>query len=484
MVLMQLFFGAEKIVSQGKVLAVETTENAGFWDRIINWFNLNYIDFIMAGSVILAAIILNFIFRKWLKNKILKITKKTDTEYDDVILKSLLKPVGFIIIVIGVYFAIKIATCSIHENDPEHSINQFLSTALKTIFSLVIGWILWCMTDLLDVFLIHFTSKTKSTLDDQLVPMVRKGAKILIICMIGVMILDNAGVSITGIITGLGVGALAFALAGQEIVANLFGSIIIFVDRPFNIGDVITVDGKTGVVSEVGFRSTRIQTFEKTEIIIPNKDISHKSIENISKRPKRRARFNYCFTVDSKPEHLQAFITEMEEFLDVNENIEENPYVKLTGLNELGLTMLIQYWIADLNFDLALQINNDTTMKVLELSQKYNCPLASRQVAVNADANKHVSLPPKNKDNKRIIASAKPTETMIIKGANADAKKNQPKSEFKPTKAQEKYLTAVKKPKNMNLTKEKAAEKAGISAKTYQKWSKDENFIAWLESNI
>ena len=99
MFLMQILLNVENLVNPVKQKAVETTENAGFWHGIVVWFNLNYIDLIVASGVIVASIIINFIFRKWLKNKILKITNKTNTEYDDVILKSVLKPIGFVIIV-------------------------------------------------------------------------------------------------------------------------------------------------------------------------------------------------------------------------------------------------------------------------------------------------------------------------------------------------------------------------------------------------
>ena len=186
---------------------------------------------------------------------------------------------------------------------------------------------------------------------------------------------------------------------------------------------------------------------------------------------------------------------EVEAYLDANGSIEENPYVKLTGLKELGIEMLIQYWIIDMDYNLALQINHDVTMKVLELSQQYNCPLASKQVAVKSDAGKKIVLP-KTTYKERIISSAKPTETMKVKGRQVNKmqiekqkdkqidKKKDAKSAFMPTKAQQKYLETAKKHKKKKLTDAKLADLAEISIKTYQKWIKDENFTAWLDSNL
>lgn len=135
----------------------------------------------------------------------------------------------------------------------------------------------------------EYAGKTEGKLDDQLVPMVGRVLKVAVVALGIVFVLQNQGVEVASLLAGLGIGGIAFALAAKDTVENLFGSLTIFLDRPFQIGDWIVVDDKwEGVVEEVGLRSTRIRSFGKSMISVPNAKVGNSPINNMGQRPFRR----------------------------------------------------------------------------------------------------------------------------------------------------------------------------------------------------
>jgi MscS family membrane protein len=135
----------------------------------------------------------------------------------------------------------------------------------------------------------EWAGKTEGKLDDQLVPMVGRVLKVAVVALGIVFVLQNQGVEVASLLAGLGIGGIAFALAAKDTVENLFGSLTIFLDRPFQIGDWIVVDDKwEGVVEEVGLRSTRIRSFGKSMISVPNAKVGNSPINNMGQRPFRR----------------------------------------------------------------------------------------------------------------------------------------------------------------------------------------------------
>ena len=151
--------------------------------------------------------------------------------------------------------------------------------------------------------------QTDTKLDDQLIPLANRAVKIVIWALGLLSILDNLGVDVTSLLAGVTISGLAVALAAKDTVENLFGSIMIFVDRPFQIDDYIEVGGISGTVEEVGFRSTRLRTPIGSIVTIPNGAIASAKVDNMGLRKARRMRFNLGFTYDAKREQINAFCT-------------------------------------------------------------------------------------------------------------------------------------------------------------------------------
>ncbi len=186
-------------------------------------------------------------------------------------------------------------------------VNRVVLFATKVLFMISVVWFGYRMADILSDILAKKTEATETKLDDQLVPLVRKTMKVMMFVIGGLFILQNLHVDIGSLLAGLGLGGLAFALAAKDTVANFFGSLMIFVDRPFQIGDWIRIGSTEGTVEEVGFRSTRIRTFYNSLITFPNANLMDSAVDNLGAREYRRYSTTLRITMDTSPERVEQF---------------------------------------------------------------------------------------------------------------------------------------------------------------------------------
>jgi MscS family membrane protein len=170
-------------------------------------------------------------------------------------------------------------------------------------------------------------SGTDSDLDDQLLPIARKGVKVTVWAIAIVVGLNNAGYDVGALIAGLGLGGLAFAMAAKDSVANLFGGFTVFTDKPFTIHDRIVVNGFDGTVEEIGIRSTRLKTLAGRIVTIPNAVFANEAIENISSEPGRKITVDLGLTYDTTAEQLENAMKIIKEIALANEDIENDNIV-------------------------------------------------------------------------------------------------------------------------------------------------------------
>jgi MscS family membrane protein len=185
----------------------------------------------------------------------------------------------------------------------DKSLEIFISDVIQIIVVVAISTLLFFLVEVPSHWLMKKAAQTESKLDDMLVPIVRKSLRLAIIILAMVQsaqILSDK--PITSILAGLGIGGLALALAAQDTLKNFFGSIVIFVDKPFQVGDRVMIDGFDGPVEEVGLRSTKIRTLDGYLVTVPNGELANKTISNIGKRPYIKRVANITITYDTPPE--------------------------------------------------------------------------------------------------------------------------------------------------------------------------------------
>ena len=310
-----------------------------------------YHNTVLQWAIALGIILGGVIFAKilyWFTSTIIKkITAKTKTKLDDLLVDKLEKPIIFIVIIAAYYWAISylnFPTDAVGKTNGLENLLFKLST-----FALVIN-ITWMISRILDAvveeYVVPIAEKSESDFDDQVLPILRKGIR-AIIWIMGIIIgMDNLGIDITAMIAGLGIGGLALALAAQDMVKNIFGGIMIFLDKPFKIGERIQIDGFDGTVEEVGLRSTRVRTLEGRLLIINNSTFSDNTVVNVSAEHTRKVVLNLGMTYDTTPEQMQQSMDILKEIVIAHPAIEtEDASIGFNAYGDFALGILFVYRI-------------------------------------------------------------------------------------------------------------------------------------------
>jgi MscS family membrane protein len=255
-------------------------------------------------------------------------------------LTAIAKSIGFLSLVIGLSIGISFLSLS-------PTVENGARTAITVLWHIAIGYAIYQLVAVVDEWLIRISARTASKLDDMLVPLVRKSLKGTVILLILVQISsDVSGAQLTSVIAGLGVGGLAVGLAAQDTVKNFFGSMMIFGDRPFELGDEISLGNIGGVVEAVGFRSTRFRTGEGHLVTIPNGDLANKTIVNISRQPSQMRKFTLALRHDLPPEKIERALQIVRDTLADHEGMkpQKPPRVFLQEITTQAVILSVQYW--------------------------------------------------------------------------------------------------------------------------------------------
>lgn len=221
-----------------------------------------------------------------------------------------------------------------------------LLVAVKLLAGLSGIWSGYRLVDFASAYLQHKSRKTENKLDDVLIPLIRKTLKVLV-TVIGVLfIASNLSLNISGLVAGLGLGGLAFALAAKDMVQNLFGSVTVLLDQSFHVGDWVVIGDVEGTVEEVGLRSTRIRTFYNSEIILPNSTLMTASIDNMGKRKFRRLNCKLSLTYQTPPDKIEAFCEALRELIRLHPYMRKDYFqVYLNDLAASSLDVLVYvFW--------------------------------------------------------------------------------------------------------------------------------------------
>lgn len=234
---------------------------------------------------------------------------------------------------------------------------------------LAAGWFIYRLVDIVEYYLHKLTDKTDTLLDDQLVPLIRKTLRVFVVIVAVLFIAQNIFQwDIGALIAGLGIGGLALALAAKDTLANLFGSVTIFADRPFQMGDRVKIKGYDGVVEEVGFRSVRIRLLNGRLVVIPNAMVANETVENISKRPFIRHDMTVGVTYDTAPDKFERGVEIIREMLAERAEAfppDNPPRVHFTEFDTASLNVAVSYWFAPPDWGEYLIFTHEFNMELL-----------------------------------------------------------------------------------------------------------------------
>ena len=326
-----------------------------------------------AFAVLFLALLLKRVLAHLFTSLIFKAVQHTASEIDEMLLKSLRKPGEFLVLVIGLGFMVEILQLPQQPTD----LNRWAKDFIQILLTFNIAWVCYNLVTLLEHWLSHWAGTTESTLDDQLIPFIRKSLRVFIVVMAVLMLVQNLGYSISGLLASLGIGGLAVALAAKDSLSNIFGSLMILLDRPFTLGDWVKVGDLEGTIEEVGFRSTRIRTFAKTQITIPNSVLMNMSIDNFSRMPKRRIKMTVGVTYASSPAQMRQAVAAIKQMLRSHPAIDQEFFlVNFTDFGASSLDIMIYCFTSSTIWNEYLEAREDVCLKIMEILETLGMEIA------------------------------------------------------------------------------------------------------------
>ena len=300
---------------------------------------------IVLFGIILAAFLVGKIAKYILQKSATRLEKR-DRPVASVTLNAMARGVVFLSAAVGIAIGLTAL-------EMKATVAEACDTLSAILLTIGVGYMLYWLVEVPSTWFARMAEKTESKLDNMLAPIVLKSLRVTVVLLVLVQIAQIlSDKPITSVIAGLGIGGLAVALAAQDTIKNFFGSLVLFVDKPFELGDRIVIDGHDGPVEEVGFRSTKIRTLEGHLVTIPNGELANKTIQNIGKRPHIRRIVNITITYDTPPEKIERAIAIVKELLENHEGMHEDypPRVYLSNLNADSLNIMAIYWYHPPNY--------------------------------------------------------------------------------------------------------------------------------------
>jgi len=246
----------------------------------------------------------------------------------------------------------------------------WIVVVFNTLKPFLIMVIFYKIVDVIAAYFASLAAKTASTLDDQLVPLLRKTLKALVIIVGTLFILrDGLDLDIIPFLTGLSIGGVAIALAAQDTIKNFFGSIMIFIDKPFQVGDWVTSGEIDGTVEEVGFRSTRIRTFRNSLMYVPNGKIADAVVDNHGLRQYRRFTTTLTITYDTPPALIEQFVIGLREIIKSHPKTRKDLYhVYFNNLSSYSQDVMFYIFFEVPNIQEELQSRHEILIQIVKLA--------------------------------------------------------------------------------------------------------------------
>ena len=346
-----------------------------------NLFGNTLKEYLFFVAIILIGLIFKKLLSKYLSNLLYKIIgEKGNNVGIDKFDELLTKPIGFFIMLCVFYFGFNYLE---FPSFIDETFQNIFSKLFTLIFIYAVFKIFLKVIDYIGLILKQRAALTENKMDDQLIPFATEIGRILVVIFALFFVLGNVfGINITALATGLGIGRIAIAMASKESLENLLGSFTIFFDRPFTVGDVVKAGNVTGMVEKVGFRSTRIKTFDKSVVTVPNKKMIDAELDNLGLRPVRRVKFHVGLTYSTTTEQIKKIVDDIQEMINSHEKTNEEGKVRFQEFGASSLDILILYYVNSPKWEDLIDVKEDINYKIMDIVKKHNSDFAFPSTSV------------------------------------------------------------------------------------------------------
>jgi len=354
-----------------RILA-DITGSSGWWDKTINYEIIkgNAIwRFLVILLVVLVTMAAGRTVQYFINNYALRRDEKHGVKATTLFLRCLTKPISVALFASGLFVCRMFLVFG--DEGISSVIEGYWMKIVQAVAAIALAYALYRLVDIIEYYLERWTGKTQTKLDDMLVPVIRKALRITIAIIAALWIADGIlGAEIKAILLSAGVGGIALALAAKDTIANFFGSVTIFADKPFQIDELVKVGEHYGPVEEVGLRSTKIRTLEGHLVTIPNSVIANTAVENVGRRPFIRRTSNITITYGSGHKKARKAVELIKEVLaavpEVNADSEKPPRVYFSDFNDWSLNIYMSYWVKPADYWVYQEVNERVNLEIMK----------------------------------------------------------------------------------------------------------------------
>ncbi|HVT72713.1 MAG TPA: mechanosensitive ion channel family protein [Lacunisphaera sp.] len=327
-----------------------TAEATDILERFVSWLHRfapgvddQLFHWIACAIVFVLAILLRHVITNIIFHYLKKLAEKTETTLDDKLFPALEGPVATLVMVGGIFAALTVLQLSAQM---DRIVNGGATIA-------ILGVLVWGLIKAGGAVLDHVEeiAHQRQMTVATFMPLIKKTLFVFAVIVGLLLIADSLGAKIGVFLTSLGIGGLAFALAAQDTIANLFGSFVVVIDQPFKVGDTVKVGASTGTVEDIGLRSTKIRLVDKSLVVIPNKLVSSEAIVNLSRFASRRVEQTLNLAYDTTPDRMEALVREIRGLITAEPEIDPSSvHVYFRDLGASSLDIWLVYVTRDADF--------------------------------------------------------------------------------------------------------------------------------------
>ncbi|OIO60320.1 MAG: mechanosensitive ion channel family protein [Verrucomicrobia bacterium CG_4_10_14_3_um_filter_43_23] len=340
------------------------------------------IDLITSFAIILLALIFRNVIAKAVFKKLHALIQRNKSGLSEIMLQALEKPASIFILVLGIYLGILALPL-------DARVELLVTKFYRGASMVIIFWALMRLSDIFTIAIARVIAHGNESVLKGFTPLIKKTIQILFFVVGALMVVDNLGYQISGILATLGIGGAAIAFASKDTVANFFGSLCIVLDRPFKVGDWIQIGDKVdGDVESIGIRSTRIRTWPKTLVSVPNSVMANEFINNWSRMPKRRVKQVVGISYDTQPDVVDLIVEDIRTILKEDTGVDQTYYlVNFTDFGESSLNILVYYFTATIVWKEYMDIRQRVNVKIMKTIQSRGSSIAfpSRSIYFQGD---------------------------------------------------------------------------------------------------
>lgn len=357
------------------------------------FFDNSIKEYLFFLSTLIIALIFKKLLSKYFSHLLYKLIGKKETSVGvDKFNELLTKPIGFFVMLSVIYIGasqLQLPSFLDFSSDSNFGGQSIITKTFSLIYIYAVYRIFLRVIDYIGLILKQKAALTENKMDDQLIPFATEIAKIIVVIFALFIVLGNVfGINITALATGLGIGGIAIAMASKESLENLLGSFTIFFDRPFTVGDIVQVGSVTGKVEKVGFRSTRITTFDRSIVTVPNKKMVDAELDNLGLRPVRRVKFHIGLTYETSTDQIKNIVNDIQEMVNIHSKTNSDGRVRFQEFGASSLDILVIYYVDSPRWEDLINAKQDINFKIMDIVKKHKSDFAFPSTSVYLQQNK------------------------------------------------------------------------------------------------